>query len=58
MTSGALILMVTVQVIVTLITGYFFYKVLRTPSKPEPDSYTDNDPIDLSIQDETEEEGN
>lgn len=35
--------MVLVQVTVTLITGYFFIKVLRAPKKPEPDSFEDND---------------
>ncbi len=35
--------MVVVQVSVTIITGYFFYKVLVTPPKPEPDSYSEND---------------
>lgn len=35
--------MVLVQVTVTLITGYFFLKVLRAPKKPEPDSFEDND---------------
>jgi len=43
MNTSALVLMVTVMVIVSSITGYFFYKVLVTPSKPEPDSYSDND---------------
>ncbi len=35
--------MVVVQVLVTIITGYFFYKVLVTPPKMEPDSYFEND---------------
>ncbi len=35
--------MVLVQTTVTIITGYFFYKVLTTPPKPEPDSYSEND---------------
>lgn len=43
MTNAALIFMVTVQLSVTFITGYFFYKVLVTPPKPEPDSYSEND---------------
>lgn len=43
MTTGAFILMVTVQVTVTVITAYFFWKVLKAPLKPEPDSYEDND---------------
>jgi hypothetical protein len=43
MTTSALITMVLVQVSVTVITGYFFLKVLRAPKRPEPDSYEDND---------------
>jgi hypothetical protein len=43
MSNSALILMIVVQVSVTLITGYFFYRVLVTPPKPEPDSYSEND---------------
>jgi len=43
MSSSALIMMVVVQVSVTIITGYFFYKVLVTPTKMEPDSYSEND---------------
>ena len=35
--------MLLVQVSVTVITAYFFLKVLRTPKKPEPDSYEEND---------------
>ena len=43
MSSGALTLMLLVQISVTIVTGFFFWKVLRTPPKPEPDSYDDND---------------
>lgn len=43
MNTGAIITMVTTQVLVTAITIYFFYRVLNTPKKPEPDSYSDND---------------
>lgn len=43
MSTSALITMVTVQVLVTLITGYFFYKVLVTPPNAEPDSFSEND---------------
>lgn len=35
--------MVSVQLSVTVITIYFFLKVLRAPKKPEPDSYDEND---------------
>ncbi|MFT5157054.1 MAG: hypothetical protein ACI9NN_001519 [Bacteroidia bacterium] len=46
MNTSALILMITVQVLVTVITGYLFYKVLTTPPNPEPDSYSDNDDVE------------
>ncbi len=29
--------------IVTFFTVYFFWRVLKAPHKPEPDSYTDDD---------------
>lgn len=45
MTSSALFLMVLVQVSVTLITFYFFRKVLLTPPRKEPDSYSENDDV-------------
>ncbi|RYJ41495.1 hypothetical protein NU09_2869 [Flavobacterium beibuense] len=35
--------MVCAQGIVTAITAYFFYKVLTTKPKQEPDSYSEND---------------
>ncbi len=44
MNTTALILMVTTQLTVTVVTAYFFFRVLKAPSKPEPDSYTENDP--------------
>lgn len=40
MTTAGLITMVLVQVTVTLVTGYFFWKVLRVPPKPD-DSFTE-----------------
>lgn len=43
MNSLALITMLVTEITVTCITGYFFYKVLKTPPKAEPDSYEDND---------------
>ncbi len=44
MNSSALIMMISVMSVVTAITVYFFIMVLRSPQRPEPDSYTDNDP--------------
>jgi heme/copper-type cytochrome/quinol oxidase subunit 2 len=43
MNPSALLLMVFVQVSVTLITVYFFWRVLKTPKKTEEDSYTENE---------------
>ena len=45
METGSLVTMIIVQTAVTVITGYFFYKVLRTPPKEEPDSYSENDDV-------------
>ncbi|MBX2980426.1 MAG: hypothetical protein KF905_14130 [Flavobacteriales bacterium] len=43
MNSSALILMVSVQLVVICCVGYFYYRVLTTPKRPEPDSYVEND---------------
>lgn len=43
MNSEALIMMVSTQVVFTLITGYFFFKVLRAPKNEEPDSFSENE---------------
>jgi len=43
MNTTALIMMVVAQGIVISFAAYFFMKVLRTPPKPEPDSYSEND---------------
>lgn len=43
MNSEALILLLVTQIMVTCVTCYFFYRVLTTPPRPEPDSYSDND---------------
>lgn len=45
MNTSALILMATVQLLVTIFTIYFFVKVLKTPPKAEPDSYDENDDV-------------
>lgn len=45
MNTPALIMMVTVEVIVTLLTGWFFYKVLTIKPKQEPDSFSENDDV-------------
>lgn len=43
MTTSALILIIIVWSTVTLITLYFFYRVLAAPKHAEPDSFSDND---------------
>jgi hypothetical protein len=43
MSSSALILMISVWTLVTVITGYFFYKVFTVKKHSEPDSFTEND---------------
>ncbi|MBW7866874.1 MAG: hypothetical protein H3C31_00955 [Brumimicrobium sp.] len=46
MNTSALIMMITTEVIVTTVTIYFFIRVLRTPPKSEPDSYSENDEVE------------
>jgi len=43
MTTSALVFMVFVQAGITVMTAYFFIRVLRTPPESEPDSYPEND---------------
>ncbi|MFZ1693580.1 MAG: hypothetical protein WAT74_10315 [Flavobacteriales bacterium] len=43
MNTSALILMLSVQLVVVAITGWFYYRVLTTKPRPEPDSYAEND---------------
>lgn len=43
MNTPALITMLLAVGTVTTVMGYFFYLVLSTPPKQEPDSYADND---------------
>ncbi len=42
MNNDALIMMVGSELVITAITAYFFFRVLVTPKKKEPDSFTDN----------------
>lgn len=46
MSTIALTMMITTITVVATITGYFFWKVLTTPPKDEPDSYSDNDDVE------------
>lgn len=41
MTTAALVTMISVQALVTIISGYFFWKILTAKPKPEPDSYSE-----------------
>ena len=43
MNTSALITMILAQGLVIVAALYFFYKVLTTPPKAEPDSYSEND---------------
>lgn len=43
MSTGALVMMLVTEITITVITGYFFYKVLTMKKHEEPDSYTEND---------------
>ncbi len=43
METQALTTMVIAKGLVAVITLYFFYLVLKTPPKQEPDSYSEND---------------
>jgi hypothetical protein len=35
MSTGAWVMMLTTEITITLVTAYFFYKVLTTPQKHE-----------------------
>lgn len=43
MSKSALAMMLFSEITVTAFTLYFFWRVLTTPPKKEPDSYADND---------------
>lgn len=43
MSSTGLTTLLMAEGIITFFTFYFFWKVLRTPPKPEPDSFSEND---------------
>jgi len=43
MNTSALVLMLASMLTVTGFTLYFFFRVLTTPPKPEPDSFSEND---------------
>jgi len=43
MNTPALIMMISVEAVITCLTVWFFYKVLTIKPKPEPDSFSEND---------------
>lgn len=43
MNTSAIILMVSVQLTVICCVSYFYFKVLTTPPRKEPDSFEEND---------------
>lgn len=43
MNTPALVMMITVELVITFLTVWFFYKVLTIKPKPEPDSFSEND---------------
>ena len=45
MSTTGLLMMVATEAIITAITIYFFWKVLTTPPRKEPDSYSANDDV-------------
>jgi len=45
MKTEALITMLLAEGVVLFFVSYFFWKVLTTPSRSEPDSYKDNDNV-------------
>lgn len=46
MSTGALILLISVWSSVIFITGYFFYRILTMPKHTEPDSFSENEEIE------------
>jgi hypothetical protein len=45
MTTIALVTMLSSWTVIAFFTIRFFLKVLKTPAKPEPDSYSGNDDV-------------
>jgi hypothetical protein len=43
MSNSALIMMLVTEVVVTVVTGYFFFKVLFSKPQSETDSFSEND---------------
>ena len=45
MSNQSLMMMVITEAVITAITGYFFWKILTTPPRAEPDSFSENDEV-------------
>lgn len=45
MNTSALTIMLLTELTITAFTVYFFWKVVKTPPKAEPDPYTGNDDV-------------
>ncbi|MHB0994762.1 MAG: hypothetical protein ACYC2I_00175 [Elusimicrobiales bacterium] len=43
MSPAALTMMLAAELTIAAVTAYFFWKVLATPPRAEPDSYAGND---------------
>ena len=43
MSASALTMLLISEGIIVAFTVYFFAKVMRTPKRPKPDSYSEND---------------
>lgn len=46
MNTSALFLMVSVQLVVTVLTAWLFIKVMVAKPRIEPDSYSENDDVE------------
>ncbi len=45
MNTSALTIMLATEITIAAFTAYFFWKVVTTPPKAEPDSYQENDNV-------------
>lgn len=45
MSTRALLMLLLAEIPIALFTIYFFWKVVKTPPKAEPDSYAANDDV-------------
>lgn len=45
MNTSALVVMIGSMAVFSFFCGYFFFRVLRAPMRPEPDSFDENDDL-------------